>query len=142
MAVTLSTALRTFMLDSAFTPAFNTTGQLNLYAGTRPTTADTTASGSTLLATITLPAAPWVSPSVAGVSTKNGTWTTSSALANGTASWARMQLSTDSGNTGTTDRRMDMNVGTTGSDLNMTTTQITTGSPVTVNTFTVTLPSQ
>ena len=142
MAVTLSTALRQFMMDTGVNSAFDTTGILELHDGTRPSTADTTASGTNTLVSITLPSNVWLDPSTGGTTSKNGTWSSASAALSGTTTWGRFKLSTDSGTTGTTDRRLDFNVGTSGADCNLTTTGIIAGSPVTVNTATLTTPAQ
>lgn len=140
MAITISTALATYAADHGYNSAFDTNGILEFHDGQRPTTADTTATGTNTLASITLPANVFIDPSVAGVMTKNGVWATSAAAANGNATWFRFKLTTDSGTTGTGDIRLDGNVGTSGADMTMSTTAVTQGSPITVNTFTATVP--
>ena len=142
MAITLSTALRQYMMDFGINSAFDTTGLLEFHDGTRPTTADTTATGTNTLATITLPANAFLDPSTAGTMSKAGTWTTAAASLSGTATWGRFKLTTDSGVTGTTDRRMDFNIGTSGADMNVTATAITSGAPITINSCAITTPAQ
>lgn len=141
MAVTLSTALRQFMMDFGINSAFDTTGQLELHDGSRPTTADTTASGTNTLVAIVLPTNAFLDPSTGGTMSKQGTWATASAALSGTATWGRFKLAGDSGTTGTSDRRLDFNVGTSGADCNLTTTAIIAGSPVTINTASITTPA-
>lgn len=142
MAVIISTALRQFGCDSGFNSAFDATGILELHDGTRPQNADQTATGTNILASITLPPNVFADPSTAGVMTNSAPFTTAGALQSGTTTWGRMKLSADSGQTGTTDRRLDFSVGTSGADMNLTTTAIVSGNPVTINSMTITMPNQ
>src|ERR1043165_5396967 len=58
-------------------------GELKIYTGSQPATADTAPTG-TLLVTITLPATPWAagSSAIPSVANKSGTWS-GVAVANG-----------------------------------------------------------
>jgi|SRR5579872_241107 len=141
MATSWSTGARTADLNTGFVSMFNTTGILELRDGARPATADTTPSGTNLLASISLPASPFAA-AVAGVTQKQGTWSTSSATQSGNATWGRIKLSADAGTTNTTDIRCDFNIGTAGSDLNLSTTQIVATNPVTITSASVTQPPQ
>lgn len=142
MSLTLSTALRQYMMDLGINSGFDTTGVLELHDGTRPINADTTAAGTNILASINLPTKAFISPSTNGIMQKSAAaWAAAAAAANGTATWFRLKLAADSGTTGTTDRRLDGNVGTAGADLVMSSTSIILGLPVTVNQFTVTTPA-
>lgn len=105
-------------------------GQLRIYSGTVPATADTALSGNTLLATLTF-ATPSGPASSGGVFTASAI-TSASAAATGTASFFRVLESN-----GTT-VVMQGAVGTSGSDLNLNTTSIVSGATVAVSSFTYT----
>ena len=126
MAIAYSTAVRNAMLD-AITSAAGASALLSIYDGTRPATGG---AATTLLAQLTCNAtfAPAAS---GGVLTLNSITQDSSANATGTATWFRI---TTSGATFV----LDGNVGTSGSDLNLTTTAIVSGQPVSVPSFTIT----
>lgn len=126
MAIAYSTAVRNAMLD-AITSAAGASALLSIYDGTRPATGG---AATTLLAQLTCNAtfAPAAS---GGVLTLNSITQDSSANATGTATWFRI---TTSGATFV----LDGNVGTSGSDLNLTTTAIVSGQPVSVTSFTIT----
>lgn len=103
-------------------------GKLRIYDGSRPATGGAT---TTLLAEITLNDPSFTV--TGGVATMDVTPEPSdtSADAGGTASWFRL---VDSNNAFV----LDGNVGTAGSDLNLTTTTIVAGQPVTITSFTIT----
>lgn len=125
MALAYSTAIRNAMLD-AITAAAGGSATLKFYDGTRPATGGT---ATNLLATLTCNAtfAPAAS---GGVLTLNAI-TGANASATGTATWARVATS---GGTFC----VDLNVGTSGSDLNMTSTSFVSGQPVAVSSFVIT----
>lgn len=127
MAIAYSTTIRNAMLDSITTGA-GASALLRIYDGTRPATGGT---ATTLLAELTCNAtfAPGAS---SGVLTLNSITQDSSANATGTATWFRIVKSD-----GTT-FVMDGNVGTSGSDLNLTTTAIVITQPVSVTSFVIT----
>ena len=102
-------------------------GLFRIYDGTRPATCGT---ATTLLAELTFsdPCAPSAS---GGVLTMSAITADASANATGTATWFR---NVDS--TGTC--VLDGNVGTSGSDLNLNSTGITTGQNVAVTSYTIT----
>ena len=108
-------------------------GYLRIYDGTQPANADTAVSIQTLLAELrfNVTAAPAASN---GVLTFNAITADSSANATGTATWFRA-LKSD----GTT-VIMDGTVGTSGANLNLTSVSITTGTQVSVTSFTHTIP--
>jgi len=115
------------MLD-AITTGAGGSALLRIYDGTRPATGG---AATTLLAELTCNAtfAPGAS---SGVLTLNSITQDSSANATGTATWFRIVKSD-----GTT-FVMDGNVGTSGSDLNLTTTSIVATQPVSVTSFVIT----
>ena len=127
MALAYSSTIRNAMMDS-ITTAAGASALLRIYDGSRPATGGT---ATTLLAELTCNAtfAPGAS---SGVLTLNSITQDSSANATGTATWFRIVKSD-----GTT-FVMDGNVGTSGSDLNLTTTSIVATQPVSVSSFVIT----
>lgn len=126
MALGFVTTLRNSRLDQ-ITSAVGSSGLLRIYDGSRPATGGT---ATTLLAELTCNAT--FAPSASGgVLTLNAITQDSSANATGTATWFRLATS---GGTA----QVDGNVGTSGSDLNLTTTSIVSGQPVSVSSATIT----
>lgn len=119
MALAYATNLRNARMD-AITTFAGGSALLRIYDGIRPATGGT---ATTLLAELTCNAtfAPAAS---GGVLTLNAITQDSSANATGTATWFRIVKSD-----GTT-HVLDGNVGTSGSDLNLTTTSIVATQPV------------
>lgn len=109
------------------------TGKLRIYAGTRPTDADTALSSNTLLAELTFAATSFPAPS-AGTLTANAIVQDSSADAAGTASFARL-FEAD----GVT-VVMDLSVGVSGAELNFATLTFAIGLIVQVTSLTISLP--
>lgn len=127
MALAYSTTIRNGMLDFITTTTAGS-ALLRIYDGSRPATGGT---ATTLLAELTCNAtfAPGAS---SGVLTLNAITQDSSANATGTATWFRI-VKAD----GTT-FILDGNIGTSGSDLNLTTTSIVITQPVSVTSFVIT----
>lgn len=124
---TISTAVKTEKA-TAVGDAFNGgSATLQLRTGTAPG-ADVAATG-TLLCTITLPSTCFTVPAVSGVLTKTGTWS-GTAVATGTAGHFRMVKGSNV---------IEGTVGTSGQDLNLSSTSITTDGVVTISTFTYTV---
>lgn len=126
MALAYATTLRNTMLDAITTAAGNA-ALLRIYDGSRPSTGGT---ATTLLAELTC-GTPFAAGASSGVLTLGSITQDSSANATGTATWFRIVTS---GGTFV----LDGNVGTSGSDLNLTTTSIVSGQPVSVTSFTIT----
>lgn len=126
MTIGMSTALRNARLD-AITTAAGANAKLRLYSGTRPATGGTV---TTLLAELTC-GSTFAAAASGGVLTLNAITTDSSADASGTATWARLVTS---GGTFV----LDMDVGTSGSDLNLNSTAISSGATVSVTSATLT----
>lgn len=126
MALAYSTTIRNAMMD-AITSAVGASGLLRIYDGSRPASGG---AATTLLAELTCNAtfAPAAS---GGVLTLNSITQDASANATGTATWFRIVTS---GGTFC----IDGSVGTSGSDLNLTTTSIVSGQPVSVTSFVIT----
>ena len=106
-------------------------GYLRIYDGSQPANADTAVSGQTLLAELRFGNPAFGSAST-GVVTANAITQDSSANNTGTASWFRA-LKSD----GTT-VLFDGSVGTSGCNLNLNTTSIVSGAPVSVTALTFT----
>ena len=126
MALAYATTLRNTMLDAITTAAGNA-ALLRIYDGSRPATGGT---ATTLLAELTC-GTPFAAGASSGVLTLGSITQDASANATGTATWFRIVTS---GGTFV----LDGNVGTSGSDLNLTTTSIVSGQPVSVTSFTIT----
>lgn len=127
MALGYASGLRNAQLDAITTFAGNS-GKLRIYSGSRPATGGT---ATTLLAELTCNAT--FAPAASGaVLTLNSITQDASADATGTATWFRLVKSD-----GTT-HVMDGDVGTSGSDLNLNSTSITSGATVSVTSFTIT----
>ena len=119
--------LRDAMMDAITTHAGNA-ALLRIYDGSRPATGG---AATTLLAELTC-GTPFAAAAVNGVLTLGAITQDASANATGTATWFRI-VKAD----GTT-HVMDGNVGTSGSDLNLTTTSIVATQPVSVTSFVIT----
>jgi hypothetical protein len=132
MAVRLAQALATTLAD-AVDSYLGASGTIKIYTGTQPATADSTATG-TLLATFTL-GNPGFGSAVNGVITLSGTPLTVAASNTGTAGWFRMWKAD-----GTT-AVLDGSVGTSGAQINLNTTSITSGVNVSITSGTITMPT-
>jgi choline-glycine betaine transporter len=127
MALAYDVSIRNAMLDAITTRA-GSSALLRIYDGSRPATGGT---ATTLLAELTCNAT--FAPSASsGVLTLNSITQDSSANATGTATWFRIVKSD-----GTT-FVLDGSVGTSGSDLNLTTTSIVATQPVSITSFVIT----
>lgn len=126
MALAFSTTLRNARLDEIST-AIGASGLLRIYDGSRPASGGT---ATTLLAELAFSATAAPAAS-AGSVTFNAITQDSSANATGTATWFRMVTS---GGTFV----VDGSVSTSGSDLNLTTTSIVSGQPVSVTSCVIT----
>lgn len=127
MAIAYSSAVRNAKQDAITTYAGNA-ALLRIYDGTRPATGGT---ATTLLAELTC-GTPFAAGASGGVLTLGSITQDASANATGTATWFRI-VKAD----GTT-HVMDGNVGTSGSDLNLSTTSIVSTQPVSVTSFVIT----
>lgn len=129
MALAYATALRNTRLDAIDDSCNAGAGAalLRIYDGSRPATGGT---ATTLLAELTF-SDPAFGAASSGTLTASAITQDSSANATGTATWFRI---VDSAATFV----MDGNVGTSGSDLNLTTTSIVATQPVSVTSFVIT----
>jgi hypothetical protein len=137
VAIAHSTGLKAYDLNSGFKSAFDTTGVIRIYSGTAPGP-DNAVTG-TLLSTLTLAATSF---SVSGgVATAGAIASDTSAAATGTAGYFRVSLSGDATGASTTLRRLEGTVGTSGADLNLNNTSITSGGTVSISSFSYTHPA-
>lgn len=111
--------------------ALANSGRLKVYDGTQPATANTAVTTQTVLADLTMNATAF-GAAVAGVATANAITQDSSADATGTATWFRLYKSDNS------TVILDGSVGTSGCDLNLSTTSIVAGAAVSITAFTLT----
>jgi len=127
-------------------------GVIRIYSGSAPATADAAVSG-TLLVEISVSSGTFVhgtaanglefGDSASGIIAKASAETWSGvASATGTAGYFRLLGNpTDNGALSTTLPRIQGSIGTSGADLNMTSTTITSGATYTIDTFQLTLPA-
>lgn len=108
-------------------------GYCRIYNGTKPAGPGTAITTQTLLAELRYGATAFAAAS-GGVLTAEAMTQDASANASGTATWYR-GLASD----GTT-AHIDGTVGTSGADLNLSTTTIVAGVPVAITSYTLTLP--
>lgn len=125
---TLSNAAASAAADAV--TALVNSGFLDLYDGTQPATPDTAVTTQVKLARLTLNATAF-GAAVNGVATANAITSDASADASGTASWCRTLTS---GGTAV----FDGSVGTSGCNLNLSTTAIVAAGVVAVSAFTYT----
>lgn len=126
MTIAMSTTLRNARLD-AITTAVGTSGKIRIYSGTRPASGGT---ATTLLAE--LPCSAAFAPAASGgVLTANAITSDTTADNSGTATWARVLTSANA-------FVIDMDVGTSGSDLNLNSTSISAGASVAITSLVLT----
>lgn len=129
--VKYKTTLRNTRLTDINT-ALGASSLLRIYSGTQPAGPDTALSGNVVLAELALSATNAFATSSGGLMSANTITDDSSADSTGTATWGSLLVS------GGGTRIVDFSVSTTGSDLNLNTVSITSGSTVSVTSFTVT----
>jgi len=151
MALRLSTGLRNAMLDTGSFQDTLANGILCIYSGTQPTSADDTENGTLLLSVTVGSGAFTAGTSTNGinfadaasgaVSKASGEVWSGVAVATGTAGWFRFYANDKTTGASTTACRFDGAVSTSGSQMNMNPTSITSGVTTTLDTFSVTLPA-
>jgi hypothetical protein len=126
-------------------------GVLRIYTGSQPSSPDSAASG-TLLMTVSNLAGAWVAGAFdnglifgtaasGAISKSTGQTWQATAAASGTAGWFRfIGNASDAGLASTSLPRIDGNVGTSGADLQISSTTITSGATYTIDQFTFTYP--
>ncbi len=146
MALSLSTGLRDGILDTSPLNTLLADGDIRIWSGSAPATADDTAAG-TLLVTIGTSTGTgydlrFLNTASSGVLSKSiETWD-GVAVATGTAGYFRYCASTsDANGTSTTEVRIQGAVATSGAELNMSSTSITSAATTTIDTFDITMPA-
>ena len=128
MAIKLSTAVRNAMLD-AYETTVGTSPKMRILTGSAPATCATAQTG-TLLAELTLPS-DWAANAASGAKGLLGSWS-GTVVADGTAGYYRIL-----DNAGTTCHEQGT-IGTSGQDLNGTSTALTTGQVLVITAKTLT----
>ncbi len=123
-------ALRNTILND-ITTSLSTSATFVIYAGVQPAdVSSATTAANTVVASLAFPSTNAFGSAAAGVLTAN-TITSDSTAAGGTAAWFSIQKSTGL-------RVIDGSVGTSGADLNLNSTTVSTGAAVAISSFTVT----
>jgi hypothetical protein len=134
--VRIATATRNAALD-AITTALGSAGTIKIYTGSQPANANTALGAQTLLGTLTF-SNPAAGAAASGVLTFSSVTQDSAADATGTATWARIASSG-----GTTVFDCDVggtNESTTGT-IQLNTSAIVIGGPISISSFTLTYPA-
>ena len=126
MAIAYVTTLRTTRMTDIVT-ALGSGSKMRIYSGTRPATGGTE---TTVLAEIAL-VTPTAGTVTSGVLTITQPLVDASANATGTASWARLMTSANAA-------VADMNVGTSGSDINFDSVGFVAAGNVSITSLTIT----
>lgn len=142
----VSTGLRNKLLDTGSLKATMNLGFIKIYAGTVPADADAAIGSATLLCTIsnnsTGTGLTMAAAAAAGVLTKTlaEVWSGTNA-ATGTAAFYRHVAPADDGTLSTTQARIQGEIATAGSDLNLTSTTLTATATQTIDNYSVALPA-
>jgi hypothetical protein len=146
MALGLSTGLRNGILDASPLRTLLNAGEIRIFSGAGPSTADDTETGTLLVTINTVTGSgfdlKFQLTATSGVISKQvNTWD-GVAVATGTAGYFRYCGSTsDAGGTSTTEIRIQGAVATSGAELNMSSTSITSAATTTIDTFDITQPA-
>ena len=134
--ISVATAARNAMVDSvvALIDADAGAGTVKIYDGTRPTNANTAVGAQVLLATVALATTSFGAAS-SGTATATDPASVN-AVASGTASWFRV-----ADNSGDTVFDGDVTATGGGGTMTLSTTAVTSGSPVDITSFTITAPA-
>lgn len=125
MTLSISTGARNAAVDAVCSQLnVNGPGKINLYTGAKPATpSDGTSAGNTLLASFTL-GNPAFAAALTGQANINAVASVT-AVGTGTATWFRAQTANSSG-------VFDGSVGTSGAELNLSSTSVVTGGTVSI----------
>lgn len=146
MALRLSTGTKTALAGTRGLKDIFNGGKINIYTGGQPTSADYAETG-TLLVTITVgsgavaTAGLTFGTAASGLLPKSAdTWSGLIAVA-GVAGYFRLYGTAGTTGTSASERRLDGNVGVSGSDLVLSNTTLAAGATVTLDTFTLEVPA-
>jgi len=146
MALSISTGLRNGILDASALNTLLSTGEIRIFSGSAPADADAIESG-TLLVTINTSTGSGFDlkfqlTAAAGVLSKQTNTWDGVAVATGVAGYFRYCADkTDPGTATTTEVRIQGAVATSGAELNMSNTSITSAATTTIDTFDITMPA-
>lgn len=142
-----STGLRNYMLDTGSMKAGLAGGFLKIYKGAVPADADAAATG-TLVLTVSVNSdgvtgLSMAAAAAAGVLAKAAEVWSGVVEAGGphTAAYFRFVTAADDGTLSTTQRRLQGTIGTAGADMNLASTELTSGATRTIDYFNVALPT-
>lgn len=146
MALSLSTGLRNGILDTSPLNTLLDGGEIRIFSGSGPATADDTETGTLLVTINTVTGSGFdlhfLNTAASGVLSKSTNTWDGVAVATGTAGYFRYCASTsDAGGTSTTEIRIQGAVATSGAELNMSSTSITSAATTTIDTFDITMPA-
>lgn len=146
MALNLSTGLRDGILDTSALNTLLDAGEIRIFSGSEPSLANDTQTGTLLVTINTVTGSgfdlKFQNTAASGVLSKQTNTWDGVAVATGTAGYFRYCASTsDAGGTSTTEVRIQGGVATSGSELNMSSTSITTSATTTIDTFDITMPA-
>ena len=135
-----STGLRNYMLATGSFKAAMDGKIIKVYAGTAPASADDAIGAATLLCTISVDGAGTgvtmeAVPSSGTLSKNTSEIWTGDVVANGTATFFRMQTAADDGSFSTSAVRLQGTVGLVGADLNFSSVTLTIGDARRINYF-------
>jgi len=131
VALQFDTTTRNNMLGQ-LTTSVGSSGYLNIYSGTEPSSCAAALSGNTLL--VSLPCSATFAPAASGGVLTVNAITQTNAAASGTATFFRLM------NNAQTSTYAQGTVATSGGDLNINTTTIASGGPIVVSSWTITAP--
>ncbi len=145
MTLKLSTGARNTMLDTGSLKSIFALGFIKIYTGSAPATADAAVTG-TLLCTISNASSGtginMAAAAVAGVLDKLSSETWSGVnVASGTAGYYRQVAVGDDGTLSTTQARVQGSIATAGSDMNLSSTSLTSGATQTLDSHSLALPT-
>jgi len=151
MALRLSTGLRNALLSSASFQDAMVNGVIDIYSGAQPTSADDTETGTKLLS-VTVGSGAFTpgtatnglnfADAAAGAIAKAAAEVWSGvAVATGVAGWFRFYANDKATGASTTGKRFDGSISTSGAQLNMSSTSITSGATTTIDSLVVTMPA-
>ena len=145
MTIAVSTGLRDAMLNATGLKGALDGGEIRIYSGTPPSSADDAISGdATVLVTILTDVAGGLTfdAPVSGTIAKAAAETWSSDVAvTGTATWYRHVANGDLDNASTTAPRIQGDVSTAGAALNLSSVALVASSPQTIDYYTIGLPT-
>jgi hypothetical protein len=151
MALRLSTGLRDKLLGAASFQTIMQNGVIRIFPGVQPSSADD-AEGATHLIEITVSSGTFTpgtatnglnfgAPSSGACAKAASEVWSGAAVASGTAGWFRFYANDRNTGADAGHARFDGSVSTSGAQLNMSSTAITTGATTTIDSFIVTMPA-